>query len=94
MTKRVEVTVKYLGVFATYTGKTYEDIELPSKATIKDLGNALTRKYGEPLKTLLGDISGDNTIVRFAINGVVATLSGSLAEGDEVTMFIFVSGGG
>jgi molybdopterin synthase sulfur carrier subunit len=71
-------------------------MELPEKATVKELLDALCASRG-PLRSLLYDSGGLREDVNILINGKnIASLKGEgseLAEGDELALFPAAIGG-
>ncbi|MEM3018234.1 MAG: MoaD/ThiS family protein, partial [Candidatus Bathyarchaeia archaeon] len=72
----MKVKARYFAAVREIVGKSEEDFDLPDEATVHDLLNILSEKYGEPLK-------------RYIFPGSVEELSPNLnllIDGKNVTM--------
>jgi len=95
----MKVKVLYLGVLRSKTGKISEEYEITNDASLSDLLEILSSKYGESLRSLLkADEKSrlDPTIIA-TINGVSKDMSKAksikLKDGDTVALMSVISGG-
>jgi molybdopterin synthase sulfur carrier subunit len=91
----MKVKVKAFAGFRHLLGKEIS-IELPEKATVKELLDALCSR-NSPLRSLLYDSGGLREDVNILVNGKsIVSLQGEgteLAEGDELAIFPAAIGG-
>jgi len=80
------VTVKYLTVFSSLTGRREEKVRLPQGAKLRHLAEQLHRKYGREFKE-----HADHAM--FLVNGRQADLDEPLNHGDTVVLSYPVGGG-
>jgi|YelNatPaOPRAMG01_1025707.scaffolds.fasta_scaffold44100_3 MoaD family protein len=89
------VTVRYLGLSSSGPRKRVEVVSLDDSATLKDLLDFLTLKYGASTRNLFYDESGEfKPLVMFLVNGrATDDLGYMLKEGDEVSIAPLIAGG-
>jgi molybdopterin converting factor small subunit len=83
--KKMNVTVKYSGLFSHLTGKKRETLEMAENETLGRLCDTLCGKY-ENLPPL-------NEGLIYLVNGRTAKKEQVLVEGDEIQIFQMMAGG-
>jgi molybdopterin converting factor small subunit len=92
----MEVTVNFLGILADYFKTPKAQLELPDKATVKDLLQALGKHFGGHLPKRLWDHTENRFVVGVHIAGKNGDLNDPdlfLAEGDEIHILMPIAGG-
>ena len=95
----MKVKVSYLGYIRVMLGKREEEIELKEDATISDLLNMLSGKYGEAFRKEvyepgLQDLKyGYGVIVNGLLMASLQGLKTPLKDGDQVILTTLISGG-
>ena len=95
----MKVKVSYLGYIRVMLGKSEEEIELKEGATIGDLLNVLSGKYGEAFRKEvyepgLQDLKyGYGVIVNGLLMARLQGLKTPLKDGDQVILTTLISGG-
>jgi len=80
------VTVRYLAVFSSLTGRREEEVKLPEGLKLKDLAERLSRRYGE-------EFSRHLSRAMLLVNGRQADPDDALGHGDVVVLSYPVGGG-
>ena len=95
----MKVKVEYLGNIWNMVGRRFEDVELKDGASLRDLLDILSEKYGDPFKKDVYEPGSDDFKYGFTavINGVLMLrlqgLNTPLKDKDHVILMTFVSGG-
>ena len=92
--ERVVIQVRALGILKALV--TEPDISLQKGSSVGQLLNLLLERYGKPLQEIALDPETNqiHSFICILLNGkIVADLNEQLQMGDEVTLFIPVSGG-
>ena len=90
----VDIQVRALGILKALV--TEPDISLEKGSSVGQLLNLLLERYGKPLQEIALDPETNqiHSFICILLNGkIVADLNEELQTGDEVTLFIPVSGG-
>ena len=92
--ERVVIQVRALGILKALV--TEPDISVQKGSSVGQLLNLLLERYGKPLQEIALDPETNqiHSFICILLNGkIVADLNEQLQMGDEVTLFIPVSGG-
>lgn len=94
----MKVTVKFFTSLRELTGKSQEEMRVPSAITVEELFKRLSKKYGQQFTEYVYDEKGNvRSYLQFLINGrSITTLQGfetRLEEGDRVAIIPPVGGG-
>jgi molybdopterin converting factor small subunit len=92
--ERMDIQVQALGILKALV--TEPQISLEEGSSVRQLLHLLLERYGKPLQEIALDPETDqiNSFICILLNGkIVADLEEKLRIGDEVTLFIPVSGG-
>jgi molybdopterin converting factor small subunit len=92
--ERVDIQVRALGILKALV--TEPDISLEKGSSVGQLLNLLLERNGKPLQEIVLDPETNqiHSFICILLNGkIVADLNEELQMGDEVTLFIPVSGG-
>jgi molybdopterin converting factor small subunit len=93
-TERVDIQVRALGILKPLV--TEPHISLEKGGSLAQLLNLLLERYGKPLQEIAldPDTNQISSFICILLNGkIVADLNEELRAGDEVSLFIPVSGG-
>jgi len=94
----MKVTVKFFTALREITQKREEEIELPSTATVEELLEILSKKYGRKFVDYVYDEKNNvRSHLQFLVNGRNTTIlqgfKTKLVEGDKVAIIPPVGGG-
>lgn len=90
----MQISVKYLSVLSSATGKEAEFLEVENNISVEKLVEVLSRKYSPRFKDIIYmNSSSRKYLVSFLINDCFVKDDYKLKEGDELTILLALGGG-
>ncbi|MCL4424731.1 MAG: MoaD/ThiS family protein [Firmicutes bacterium] len=91
---QIKVSIKYYNLLREAAGQAREEVTLTSPANLLDLLLHLEKQHGEGLgRWILNEGKEISPAVRIFLNGDTPGESQALQDGDEVALFMAISGG-
>lgn len=88
----MKIRVRYLSVLAQAAGSMIEEFEVQQDITVAQLLRLVDRAHGEPMHRLL--YADDGAIMTSVLrDGTSVPPDAQLADGDEITLMLLLSGG-
>ncbi len=90
----IDITLRSFGILKTLI--TDESIRVKKESSLSDLLDMMADKYDARLKKIIinSETNEVNSAIGILVNGKIANnLSRKLEEGDQITLFIAISGG-